>query len=134
MRWTSRMPCFVELFDPLDDVDPVFGARAELLDDVKPSTFGGAPAWGRASQLPPDMVERMPRQVAIGEHTAVEDGAVKMGEPIEQHRRRHCSQRPMVDGDRRLWCGATVYRTVAVSTDLNGNSTGILTATISAIT
>jgi transposase InsO family protein len=44
-----------------------------------------------------DLRRLEPSQISIGDHTPVEDGAVEMGEPVEQHRRRHARQRPMIN-------------------------------------
>jgi len=92
-------PSFVELLDTLDDVDPVFGAAAELLDDVEPGTFAGAPARRWACQLPADVIDRVPGQLAVGDHTPVKDRAVQVREPVEQHRRCHAGQWPVIDRD-----------------------------------
>ena len=58
---------------------------------------GSAAARGRTGQLPADVVERVPSQIPICDHASVKDGAVEMGEPVEQHRRRHALQRPVIN-------------------------------------
>ena len=110
----------VELLDAVEDVDLEFRPRAERLHDAEACAFGSATTRGGAGELPADVVDRMPRQIPVDDHAAVGHGAAQVGEPVEQHFRRHARQRPVIDRHPSAMVLRGVNRTMAVSTGRSG--------------
>ena len=87
----------VELLHSVDDVDLEFRPPTERFHDSEASACCCAAARRRARELPADVVDRMPRQIAVDDDAAICDGAAQVGEPVEQHSWRHVGQRPVID-------------------------------------
>lgn len=73
-------------------------AGAEALDVPEARAFSGGAVRGGAGQVPVDVVQRVPGQVAVGLRATVGERAGDVGEPPQQIRRRDSGERGVVDG------------------------------------
>jgi len=89
----------VELLDAGHLIDRVLRAPAERLDHPEPCALGGAATGRRPRQLPPDVVDRMPGEIAVDDLVPVAHRSAQVGEPVQEHHRRQPGERTVVDRD-----------------------------------